>query len=103
MVEYVRTFPEREKMLLLAPIHVEEGRSLKKKIEILAKQGYSRVKVKEEVLRIDEADLEHADPENTFLVVDRIVKKMKKIFITVWLMPWKPHSLKEKANFSLKD
>lgn len=74
MVEYVRTFPEREKMLLLAPIHVEEGRSLKKKIEILAKQGYSRVKVKEEVLRIDEADLEHADPENTFLVVDRIVK-----------------------------
>ncbi|MEE2772600.1 MAG: excinuclease ABC subunit UvrA, partial [Bacteroidota bacterium] len=80
VVEYVRTFPEREKMLLLAPIHVEEGRSLKKKIEILAKQGYSRVKVKEEVLRIDEADLEHADPENTFLVVDRIVKKDEEDF-----------------------
>ncbi len=75
VVNYVRDFPEREKLLLLAPIHLEEGRSLSKKIEILAKQGYSRVKIKDEVLRIDEADLKKAKADETFLVVDRIIKK----------------------------
>lgn len=75
VVNYVRDFPEREKLLLLAPIHLEEGRSLSKKIEILAKQGYSRVKIKDEVIRIDEADLTKAKADETFLVVDRIIKK----------------------------
>ena len=75
VVRFVKQFPDRTKLLLLAPIYVEEGRDLDEKIKILAQQGYSRIKVKDEVLRIDEADLSKVKPENTSLVVDRVIKK----------------------------
>ncbi|MCM8569952.1 excinuclease ABC subunit UvrA [Gramella jeungdoensis] len=80
VINYVKTFPEREKLLLLAPIHVEEGRSLEKKIKILAQQGYSRIKIDNEVLRIDETDLSKAHDDNTWLVVDRIITKDEEDF-----------------------
>ena len=57
VINYIKEFPESEKLLLLAPIHVEEGRSLEKKIKVLAQQGYSRIKLDDEVVRIDETDL----------------------------------------------
>jgi len=75
VVNFVKEFPDRTKLLLLAPIYVEEGRDLDEKIKILAQQGYSRIKVDDEVLRIDEADLTKAKPENTSLVVDRVITK----------------------------
>ena len=75
VVNFVKEFPDRAKLLLLAPIYVEEGRELDEKIKILAQQGYSRIKVEDEVLRIDEADLSKVKPENTSLVVDRVIKK----------------------------
>jgi len=75
VVHFVKQFPDRTKLLLLAPIYVEEGRDLDEKIKILEQQGYSRIKVEDEVLRIDEADLSKVKPENTSLVVDRVIKK----------------------------
>ncbi|WBL23673.1 excinuclease ABC subunit UvrA [Zunongwangia sp. HRR-M8] len=75
VVKFIKEFPDRAKLLLLAPIFVEEGRDLDEKIKILAQQGYSRIKVDDEVLRIDEADLSKVKPENTSLVVDRVIKK----------------------------
>ena len=80
VINYVKNFPEREKLLLLAPIHVEEGRSLEKKIKILAQQGYSRVKIDDKVVRIDETDLKKAKDDNTWLVVDRIITKNDEDF-----------------------
>lgn len=80
VINYVKEFPEGEKLLLLAPIHVEEGRSLEKKINILAQQGYSRIKIDEKVLRIDETDLTRAKNDNTWLVVDRIITKDEEDF-----------------------
>ncbi len=75
VINYIKQFPEREKLLLLAPIHVEEGRSLEKKIKILAQQGYSRIKIDKEVVRIDEADFSKTNQDNTSLVIDRIITK----------------------------
>ncbi len=75
VVDYVRSFPEGSKMLLLAPVHVEESRTAEEKIKVLLQQGYSRIKVGEEVLRIDEADLSGIGKNDFSLVVDRIVTK----------------------------
>src|SRR5210317_1977302 len=36
VINYVKTFPENEKLLLLAPIHLEEGRSMESKLNALA-------------------------------------------------------------------
>ncbi|MBZ9630317.1 excinuclease ABC subunit UvrA [Salegentibacter sp. LM13S] len=80
VIDHVKSFEEREKLLLLAPIHVEEGRTLSEKIKVLAQQGYSRIKVKDEVLRIDEADLEKIKAKDTLLVVDRIITKDEEDF-----------------------
>ncbi len=80
VIDHVKSFDEREKLLLLSPIHIEEGRTLSEKIKVLAQQGYSRIKVKDEVLRIDEADLEKIKAKDTLLVVDRIITKDEEDF-----------------------
>ncbi|WP_300436119.1 excinuclease ABC subunit UvrA [Christiangramia sp.] len=80
VINYVKSFPKKEKLLLLAPIHVEEGRSLEKKIKVLAQQGYSRIKIDHQVSRIDETDLKKVKEDNTWLVVDRIITKDEEDF-----------------------
>ncbi|MCH4553842.1 excinuclease ABC subunit UvrA [Aestuariibaculum lutulentum] len=79
VLEYLKSFPEREKLLLLSPIHLEEGRAMNDKISTLAQQGYARIKVNGSVIRIDEA--EHlTEQDNVLLVVDRIVIKQDEDF-----------------------
>lgn len=80
VVSFVKSFPEGEKLLLLSPIHVEEGRTLEEKLKVLLQQGYSRIKVKSKVLRIDEEDLSKLKEKDVFLVVDRIVTKDEEDF-----------------------
>lgn len=79
VINFIKEFPEREKLLLLSPIHLEEGRSMDNKLQAIAQQGYSRIKVDSEVLRIDEV----ADtplPDKIDLVVDRIITKNDEDF-----------------------
>src|SRR5690625_7038703 len=71
----MKTLQYRSHWLLLAPLNDEEGRTVDEKVEVLAQQAYSRIKIKEEVIRIDEADLEKVKAEDLMLVVDRIIKK----------------------------
>jgi len=75
VVIYVNAFAKAEKLLLLSPIHLEEGRKLEDKIKALLQQGYARVKIKEDVKRIDELGdtIKKIKPEDILLVVDRIV------------------------------
>ena len=80
VINYVKSFSEGEKMLLLSPIHLEEGRALKEKLNVLLQQGYSRIKVKEDVVRIDETDLDKLKAEEVSLVVDRVVTKNDEDF-----------------------
>ncbi len=75
VINFIKSFPEGEKMLLLAPIHIEEGRTPEDKLKVLLQQGYSRIKIKDKVVRIDEADTAALIPEDLSLVVDRIVTK----------------------------
>ncbi|WP_432410313.1 excinuclease ABC subunit UvrA [Rasiella sp. SM2506] len=78
VIEHIKAFSEGEKLLLLAPIHLEEGRTMENKIQALAQQGYSRVKVNDTVVRIDE--LTKTLPKNIQLVVDRVITKDEEDF-----------------------
>lgn len=80
VISYIKLFPEGEKLLLLSPVHVEEGRILEEKLKVLLQQGYSRIKVIEKVVRIDEADLSKLKEKDISLVVDRIVTKNEEDF-----------------------
>lgn len=79
VIKFIKNFPEGEKLLLLAPIRLEEGRTMENKIQALAQQGYSRIKVKNEVLRIDELNLK-SFPKKIDLVIDRIITKVDEDF-----------------------
>lgn len=79
VIKFIKNFSEGEKLLLLAPIHLEEGRTMENKIQALAQQGYSRIKVKGEVLRIDELKGK-SFPKKIDLVVDRIITKDEEDF-----------------------
>ncbi|MDY8135552.1 excinuclease ABC subunit UvrA [Aquimarina sp. 2201CG5-10] len=78
VIEYVKSFNEGEKLLLLAPISVENGRTIEGKLKVLQQQGYARVKVNDTVIRIEEAKVQKKD--SLFLVVDRIVKRDEEDF-----------------------
>lgn len=79
VINFIKKFPEGEKLLLLAPIILEEGRTMENKIQALAQQGYSRIKVKDEVFRIDELEGK-SFPKKIDLVIDRIITKDEEDF-----------------------
>ncbi|WP_323789841.1 excinuclease ABC subunit UvrA [Psychroserpens sp.] len=79
VLDLVKSFDEREKLLLLSPIILEEGRSMEDKLNVLKQQGYARVQHKENVLRIDEA-VDNKLKKDICLVVDRIVVKHEDDF-----------------------
>ena len=82
VIHFISKFEDGTKLLLLAPIILEEGRTIENKLQTLQQQGYARIKVKDEVLRIDEAlKSKIKTDKNLFLVVDRIVFKNEEDFL----------------------
>ncbi|AJR04296.1 excinuclease ABC subunit UvrA [Siansivirga zeaxanthinifaciens] len=79
VLNYLKTFPESEKLLLLAPIFLETGRTMEDKLKALSQQGYARVKLNETVVRIDDVET-ISENDKILLVVDRIVIKHEEDF-----------------------
>jgi len=72
VINYLKTLENRSKLLLLSPIEVEKTRTITQKVKILQQQGFSRIKVDDDVIRID--DFKAPDTvTNIYLVVDRII------------------------------
>lgn len=78
VIEYVKSFEDGEKLLLLSPIYIEEGRTLEGKLKVLQQQGYARIKNNGIVTRIEDASIQEKD--DFYLVVDRIVKRDEEDF-----------------------
>jgi len=79
VIDFIKQFPEGKKLLLLAPIHLEEGRTMENKLKALSQQGYARVKFQDQVIRIDDL-LSKSIPKTLQLVVDRIITKNDEDF-----------------------
>ncbi|WP_425075183.1 excinuclease ABC subunit UvrA [Psychroserpens sp. S379A] len=79
VLELVKSFEERSKLLLLSPIILEEGRTIEDKLKVLNQQGYSRIQHNDTVLRIEDA-LEQDLNKDIYLVVDRIIVKHEDDF-----------------------
>lgn len=82
VIDFIKTFEERSKLLLLSPIILEEGRTIENKLQTLLQQGYARIKHKDDVLRIDDALKQSiTSTKDLYLVVDRIVYKEDEDFL----------------------
>ncbi|NVJ88388.1 MAG: excinuclease ABC subunit UvrA [Flavobacteriaceae bacterium] len=75
VVNFVKNFNERTKLLLLSPIKLEKDRELKTIINVLEQQGYARIKWKNDIYRLSEFPLDKYNHEKLFLVVDRVITK----------------------------
>jgi len=80
VLEYIKQFTDGDKLLLLAPIHLEEGRAMEDKLKVLQQQGYARIKINDTVLRIEEADSYSDTIIDINLVVDRIIVRHEDDF-----------------------
>lgn len=85
VINTVKTIEIDSKWLLLAPIHLEEGRKLEDKLKALLQQGFARIVVGNEIVRLDELPAtllgNNSKKQNEiFLVVDRIVVKEEDEF-----------------------
>ena len=72
VVDFIKTFPEGEKYLVLAPWRIKEGVSTKKSVEILLSQGYSRVLVNDEVIEIETGKTIKHLQNKSFIIIDRL-------------------------------
>jgi excinuclease ABC subunit A len=76
----VKTFEPDSKWLLLAPIHLEKGRALEDKLKALLHQGFARILVKNEMVRLDEIEVHSLDDKDILLIIDRVVVKDEEEF-----------------------
>jgi len=82
LVRSMNAHAEGTRFLLLAPLHLPEGRTFSQQLDILQKEGFSRLTRGEQMLTIEDA---LADPaflekgtDETFLVIDRLTAKNDK-------------------------
>ena len=80
VINAIKEFPADSRWLLLAPIHLEEGRALEDKLKVLLQQGYARILVNNEMVRLDALEEHKLDNKDILLIVDRIVVKDEEEF-----------------------
>lgn len=76
----VKQFELDSKWLLLSPIHLEEGRQLEDKLKVLLQQGFARILVNNEMVRLDAIEQHSLDNKDILLIIDRIVVKEEEEF-----------------------
>ena len=72
VINDVKHFEPGSKWLLLAPIHLEKGRKLEDKLKVLFQQGFARILINNEMVRLDDLP-KSLDKKNISLIIDRIV------------------------------
>ena len=65
---------------MLAPIHVDQNRSMDQILNLFAQQGYARIQVNGEILRISE--IKDRPRSDCHLVVDRVILKKDEDFLS---------------------
>ncbi|WP_291530414.1 excinuclease ABC subunit UvrA [Bacteroides sp. UBA939] len=76
MVNCMLDYPEGTRYTVLAPILLRENRTLQQQLDIDMKQGFNRLEVNGEMVRID--DYQPKKEDTVFLLVDRMVASKEK-------------------------
>ena len=82
VIDYIKTIPINQKLLLLAPIKLKENEDLNDKLKSLLNQGYSRVKINGKVDRIENFNELKIHSTKLELVIDRVITKNDNDFFS---------------------
>jgi excinuclease ABC subunit A len=80
VINFIKKFNEGEKLLLLAPIILEKGRTIENKLLALLQQGYARIKFGDCIVRLDDLKGKKL-PKEVYLVIDRVITKNDDDFL----------------------
>ena len=80
VINRVKGFTLESKWLLLSPIHLETDRQLEDKLKALLQQGFARILVNNEMIRLDELEQHSLDNKDILLIIDRIIVKEEEDF-----------------------
>lgn len=72
VVDFVQTFKDGEKFLVLAPWRTKEELSTKKSVDILLSQGYTKVLVNDEVFELETSKNVKQVKDKSFIIIDRL-------------------------------
>lgn len=76
VVGYINSMPEGTKFLLLAPLKKQTGKTVKEQLTLLLQQGFTRIRHKNEIHKIDEfIETKFSEKESFEIVIDRITVK----------------------------
>ena len=76
VVDFIGSFPEDTRLMILAPLIIKEQRTGAQELDILKQQGFSRVELHSGIKKLDtlsEAEQEELIGENCLLVIDRML------------------------------
>ena len=73
VVNHMESLPKGTRMYLLSPIVLPEGRTLQEQFAVWQSQGFSRVLIDGDTVRLDANTWQKAEGHETYLLVDRIV------------------------------
>lgn len=83
----VMQYSEGTKYMVLSPFHVVEGRPIEKQLEMYLQEGYTRIMLEDEVLRIEDVvdakqlSGQGQSPDSLFLIIDRLSVSQEKDII----------------------
>jgi excinuclease ABC subunit A len=80
VTNFIKTFKEETKLLLLSPIRINEDRDLKTVLKVLSQQGYARVKYDDQIYRIDDLPTDKNYSNDLKLVIDRVIVRDNEDF-----------------------
>ena len=73
VVQQMLAFSKGTKFVVMAPIHIPEGRTLEKQLKAYLLEGYARMYANSNFVRIDDyLESGHTDSESPYLVIDRM-------------------------------
>ncbi|MFO7824262.1 MAG: excinuclease ABC subunit UvrA [Cyclobacterium sp.] len=78
VVDFIHGFEEGEKVMISCPLHLVEGRSKEKELEVLLQKGYTRILIDGQAYFVEEI-LENKDfPEGDYeILIDRVSVKIE--------------------------
>jgi excinuclease ABC subunit A len=82
VVDFIINQPEGTKILLLAPLKIRKGKTLKEELTVLSQKGFSRVQYLGEIRRIEEVSELNADvklvKKDIKILIDRFIVKKEE-------------------------
>ncbi len=75
VINYIKQQEDGTKMLLTTRLIVKGKRDIPQQLAVLLQQGFTRIKVNGDVVRIDENEINFSSKDKVFIVIDRIIKR----------------------------